>query len=395
MSSDLGAGHELIVEADGGSRGNPGVAGYGALVLDAGTGAVLAERAAPLGKASNNVAEYEGLIAGLTAAAQIDPAAAVTVRMDSRLVIEQMAGHWKIKHEDMKRLAQQAQVLVRERRAAGGDIEWTWIPRAQNKAADKLSNDGMDGNHVERDPWRDTDATAAAPAAHDAEERAVQADPPADDQQRPFVAPQVVTRLILVRHGVTDFTVQGRLDGRGGADPSLNASGRAQAEAAATAVAQLVSGPVTVITSSLARAGQTGQLIAERLGVTPQLDPDWDEQCFGAWDGLSFAQIGEQYPGQAARLRVEDDFRVDGGGETHDELAARVAQARARAVAIGGTVVVVSHRKPIMTVLQSLLGLDTGHAWLVSIDPASLTGVDVRADGSALLAYTNDTHHLE
>ena len=48
-----------------------------------------------------------------------------------------------------------------------------------------------------------------------------------------------------------------------------------------------------------------------------------------------------------------------------------------------------------MTVLQSLLGLDTGHAWLVSIDPASLTGVDVRADGSALLAYTNDTHHLE
>ena len=102
----------LIVEADGGSRGNPGVAGYGSLVRDADTGALLAERAAPLGKESNNVAEYTGLIEGLRAVVDHAPGAAVTVRMDSKLVVEQMSGRWKIKHEDMKRLAAEAQALA-------------------------------------------------------------------------------------------------------------------------------------------------------------------------------------------------------------------------------------------------------------------------------------------
>ncbi|MEO5877299.1 MAG: reverse transcriptase-like protein, partial [Streptosporangiaceae bacterium] len=98
---------KLIIEADGGSRGNPGPAGFGAVVFDAATGEVLAEAAASIGKATNNVAEYRGLIAGLTAAAAIDPAAAVEVRMDSKLVVEQMAGNWKIKHPSMKPLAEQ------------------------------------------------------------------------------------------------------------------------------------------------------------------------------------------------------------------------------------------------------------------------------------------------
>ncbi|HEX5511009.1 MAG TPA: reverse transcriptase-like protein, partial [Actinomycetales bacterium] len=94
----------LIVEADGGSRGNPGPAGYGALVRDAATGEVLFEIGESIGTATNNVAEYRGLIAGLRAAADIDPGASVEVRMDSKLVVEQMTGRWKIKHEDMRRL---------------------------------------------------------------------------------------------------------------------------------------------------------------------------------------------------------------------------------------------------------------------------------------------------
>ncbi|HQG09934.1 MAG TPA: reverse transcriptase-like protein, partial [Dermatophilaceae bacterium] len=92
----------FIVEADGGSRGNPGVAGFGALVRDADTGAVLLERAEPLGLASNNVAEYAGLLAGLEGALRLDPAPDIEVRMDSKLVVEQMSGRWKIKHEDMR-----------------------------------------------------------------------------------------------------------------------------------------------------------------------------------------------------------------------------------------------------------------------------------------------------
>ncbi|MGN6414877.1 bifunctional RNase H/acid phosphatase [Flexivirga sp.] len=375
-------GRSLIVEADGGSRGNPGVAGYGALVRDARDRSLLAERAAPLGKASNNVAEYQGLIAGLRAAEAIDEGADIAVRMDSRLVIEQMAGRWKIKHEDMRRLAAEAQEVLRRIRAAGGSVEWTWIPRAQNKAADKLSNDGMDGRTVERDLWREEPDGPVEPADTSTEE------------SRPSLpARTVATRLILLRHGVTDFTVGGRLDGRGGADPSLNATGLEQAEKAGAALAELVSGPVTVLTSSLARARQTGAAAARALGVTPVVDEDWDEQAFGAWDGLSYAEIGERYPGDPARMRVEEDFRVD-GGETHLELTERINAARERALEHGGTVVVATHRMPILVVLRSLLGLSFGHAWLLAADPASLTEIDVYADGSASVAYTNDTHHL-
>jgi ribonuclease H / adenosylcobalamin/alpha-ribazole phosphatase len=370
-------GRSLIVEADGGSRGNPGVAGYGALVRDAQDRSLLAERAAPLGKASNNVAEYQGLIAGLHAAEAIDAGADIEVRMDSRLVVEQMAGRWKIKHEDMRRLAGEAQDVVRRLRAAGGSVEWTWIPRAQNKAADKLSNDGMDGKNVERDLWRDQDETCAP-----------EQDPPQSLPKR-----TVQTRLILLRHGVTDFTVGGRLDGRGGSDPELNATGRVQADRAAAALGEWVTGRVTVVTSSLTRARQTGAAAAKVLGVEPIVDEDWDEQAFGVWDGLSYAEIGERYPGDPARMRVEDDFRVD-GGETHVELSARIDAARERAVAHGGTVVVATHRMPILVVLRSLLGLSFGHAWLLAADPASLTEIQVYADGSASVAYTNDTHHL-
>ncbi|MGW4150360.1 reverse transcriptase-like protein, partial [Streptomyces albogriseolus] len=99
---------EFVVEADGGSRGNPGPAGYGAVVSDAATGETLAEAAEYIGVATNNVAEYRGLLAGLRAARELDPEARVHVRMDSKLVIEQMSGRWKIKHPAMKPLAAEA-----------------------------------------------------------------------------------------------------------------------------------------------------------------------------------------------------------------------------------------------------------------------------------------------
>lgn len=130
---------EFIVEADGGSRGNPGPAGYGAVVGDAATGETLVEAAEYLGVATNNVAEYRGLLAGLRAAHELDPEARVHVRMDSKLVIEQMTGRWKIKHPAMKPLAAQAaRVFPPER------VTYEWIPRAQNKHADRLANEAMD-----------------------------------------------------------------------------------------------------------------------------------------------------------------------------------------------------------------------------------------------------------
>ncbi|MEU3786631.1 bifunctional RNase H/acid phosphatase [Streptomyces sp900129855] len=130
---------EFIVEADGGSRGNPGPAGYGSVVIDAATGETLVERAEYIGVATNNVAEYRGLVAGLRAARDLDPTATVRVRMDSKLVVEQMSGRWKIKHPDMKPLAAEAARVL-----PPGQVTYEWIPREQNKHADRLANEAMD-----------------------------------------------------------------------------------------------------------------------------------------------------------------------------------------------------------------------------------------------------------
>jgi len=130
----------LVVEADGGSRGNPGPAGYGAVVRDAATGEVLAEVSDSLGRATNNVAEYSGLIAGLKAAARVARGADVEVRMDSKLVVEQMSGRWQVKHPDMRPLAAKA----RETARAFGRVSYTWVPRSRNAHADRLANEAMD-----------------------------------------------------------------------------------------------------------------------------------------------------------------------------------------------------------------------------------------------------------
>lgn len=138
---------KLTVEADGGSRGNPGPAAYGALVRDE-TEAVLDSEGLTLGVATNNFAEYSGLIAALEMARGIDPDAEVVVRMDSKLVIEQSAGRWKIKHPDLKLLARRVESL------RPAQVSWTWIPREQNKAADALVNAALDGQPKTRSTGR-------------------------------------------------------------------------------------------------------------------------------------------------------------------------------------------------------------------------------------------------
>jgi len=129
----------LLIEADGGSRGNPGVAAGGAVVIDDASGEVLSELGVYVGIASNNVAEYSGLIAGLESALERDPEASVHVRMDSKLVVEQMSGRWKIKHPDMQLLARRAQALIE-----GRDVSFEWVPRLSNGRADAAANESMD-----------------------------------------------------------------------------------------------------------------------------------------------------------------------------------------------------------------------------------------------------------
>ncbi|MGW3114110.1 bifunctional RNase H/acid phosphatase [Streptomyces sp. NPDC001091] len=149
---------EFVVEADGGSRGNPGPAGYGAAVSDAATGETLAEAAEFIGVATNNVAEYRGLLAGLRAAHALDPEARVAVRMDSKLVVEQMSGRWKIKHPDMKPLATEARSIF-----PPGRVTYEWIPRERNKHADRLANEAMDAG-AKGEAWTPRLPAPAAPA---------------------------------------------------------------------------------------------------------------------------------------------------------------------------------------------------------------------------------------
>ena len=127
----------FVITADGGSRGNPGPAAYGAVVYE--NEKIVKEVGAAIGVASNNVAEYQGLIAGLKAANEIDPAATILVKMDSKLVVEQMSGRWKVKHPNMKELAKQA--------FASHDpklVSYQWIPREENSHADSILNDVLD-----------------------------------------------------------------------------------------------------------------------------------------------------------------------------------------------------------------------------------------------------------
>ena len=138
MTAD-GSARRLGVVADGGSRGNPGIAAGGSAVIDLATGEVLAEIGEYVGVSTNNVAEYRGMIEGVRAALAIDPTAELTVRLDSRLVVEQMSGRWKIKHPEMAKLATEARELL-----AGVPVVFEWVPREQNKLADRLANESMD-----------------------------------------------------------------------------------------------------------------------------------------------------------------------------------------------------------------------------------------------------------
>lgn len=381
---------DLLVEADGGSRGNPGPAGYGAVVRDASTAAVLARRNGFLGVATNNVAEYRGLIAGLQAAAGIDPAARVSVRMDSKLVVEQMSGRWQVKHPAMRPLAREAAALA----AGFPQVSYRWIPRAENAEADRLANEAMDARRATYDVLDDTpdpepDAGGPQPAAGPAGVGR----PDAGDAgwRAPDVDPPV--RLILLRHGQTELSVQRRFSGVG--DPPLTAAGRGQARAAAERLARGAQLDA-VITSPLRRARATAECVADQLGLTPAVDEAWRECDFGSFEGLTFTEVRERQP-EALRAWLADPATAPPGGESFAAVTERVAAAREaiRVASPGRNVLVVSHVTPIKVLARLALGAPAPALYALHLDLASLSVVDLHPDGSAVLRRWNDTAHLE
>ncbi|MCG3043152.1 bifunctional RNase H/acid phosphatase [Streptomyces sp. S1A] len=455
-----GSRRTFVVEADGGSRGNPGPAGYGAVVRDAGTGRTLSEAAEYIGTATNNVAEYRGLIAGLRAAHALDPRALVRVRMDSKLVVEQMSGRWKIKHPAMRPLALEAASVFPPE-----SVTYQWIPREENKHADRLANEAMDAGR-RGGTWRPADSTAeldagahadtlpglpgpsaaseasaatpessaeARAAARAAVRQAVQethrtaaaaergagTDDPtaltaADELPVEPVAeaapagqgeprtPQTgwgadmgtPTTLVLLRHGETPLTPLKRFSGSGGTDPELSATGLRQAEAAASALA--ARGTVQqVISSPLVRCRQTARAVADRLGLGVEVEHDLREADFGAWEGLTFAEVRERYPEDLDAWLASPEAAPT-GGESFASVIRRVEAARDRILArhAGRTVLLVTHVTPVKVLACTALGAPPEALFRMELSAASLSAVAYYADGNASLRLLNDTGHL-
>ena len=379
----------LIIEADGGSRGNPGPAGSGAVVIDADTGEVLLEIAKYIGFATNNVAEYSALKAGLQGALKLNEAARILVRMDSKLVIEQMSGNWKIKHPDMIELAAEVKHL-----ASGKDIKWMWIPREQNSRADALANKAMDESgdssmssifEKPRSPLAEFNTSLPSSV------------------RAPGGVTAGLTTIVLVRHGRTHLTESKRISGRGGEDPKLSEAGRLDARMAASALKQIGNdgpwsylSPVSAIVASpIQRTVDTANIIANELGLSVELNENIAEISFGDWDGHTNDEVRSKWPEEFANWQGSWDAAPP-NGESLEVFNERVISGLKQIVNenVGRTVAVVSHVMPIRGIIRNALSGGTSAYWVPQISPCSISILRFWGDQAAEVLTVNSTSHL-
>jgi probable phosphoglycerate mutase len=355
----------FLLTADGGSRGNPGPAGYGAVITE--NGSIIAELYDFIGIGTNNVAEYSGLIAGLTAINAIDPNATVDVRMDSKLVVEQMSGRWQIKHADMRSLAQDA-------RAAHTPalVTYSWIPREENSHADRLANKALDlqvgGGEI------------ISVRKNYLTER--------------LLTSEKATTIFLIRHGETPLTPMKKFSGDGPLNPQLTEEGLAQAELVATAIAKLK--PEFIIASPLNRTKQTAEAISRATGLQIYFDEAWIECSFGIWDGLSIEEVKEKYPADYEAWVSSTAFSAP-QGESYDEVSFRIDAALEAIVATypGQRVAVVTHNGTIKTAAKLAIGAPPEAIFHIDVSPCSITTISMwPSDGLRALRSLNDWAHL-
>ena len=371
---------KLIIEADGGSRGNPGVSGAGAVVIDASTGDILKQISENVGIATNNVAEYSALIFALEAAFEIDPESQVLVRMDSKLVVEQMSGRWKIKHPDMLSLGARVQKLI-----AGKSVEFVWIPREENVLADELANKAMDGEPA---------VAAAAIEFNQAAPSSIRA---------PESSVAEATTLIMVRHGRTALTESRKISGGDGENPDLSELGQKDASDVATELSRLgesgafafLSKPVAVVHSPIKRASQTASKIAQRLQIEQIELSDLREIGFGDWDGLTNEELLVAHETQYQSWRGSYDIAPP-NGESLQDFDVRVNRSLDFLLQKfpGETVVVVAHVMPIRGLLRIANDASIAGFWRVDLGPASISIARFWGREGAEVVCMNSTSHL-
>lgn len=375
-----GALMKLIIEADGGSRGNPGLSGAGAVVFDAASGNILREISEAVGIATNNVAEYSAVIFALEAAFEIDPAAEIVVRMDSKLVVEQMSGRWKIKHPDMLSLGARVQQLI-----SGKNVEFVWIPREQNVLADALANKAMDGEPA---------PTAAAGEFNHVAPSSIRA--PQSSVAEP-------TTLIMVRHGRTALTESRKISGGDGENPDLSELGNRDAAEVALELTRVgtsgtfsfLAKPVVVIHSPVKRAAQTASKIAQKLGAELVELDDLREIGFGDWDGLTNEELFAGYETQYQDWRGSYDVAPP-NGESLKDFDVRVNRSLDFILDkfAGKTVVVVAHVMPIRGLLRIANDASVAGYWRVDLGPASISIARFWGRQGAEIVCVNSTSHL-
>lgn len=379
----------LIIEADGGSRGNPGHAGSGAVVIDADSGLVVIEIARYIGIATNNVAEYLALKAGLEAALELNADAKILVRMDSKLVIEQMAGRWKIKHPDMIQIGSQVQALARN-----AQIRWMWIPREENSRADALANKAMDdrGDSIVHLSQINT----PSPVAEFNHEMP-------SSVRAPGGVTEPLTTLILIRHGRTHLTESKRISGSGGENPGLSELGRSDAHSAAKALAQFGSlGPwahlqpiSAIVASPIQRTLDTAHIIANELGLGVDVLPEVAEISFGEWDGHTNDEVKSKWPREFEAWQGSWEGSPP-SGESLKDFDARVMAGLDKILAAhsGKTVAVVSHVMPIRGLVREAFDAGISGYWRPQIAPCSITILRFWGRQSAEISVVNSTSHL-
>jgi len=394
--------NRLLIEADGGSRGNPGPAGSGAVLIDFDSGIILAEIALFIGVATNNIAEYRAVLAAIELANEIAPDAKLLVRMDSKLVVEQMSGRWKIKNEGMQDMSSQMVKAIGSRQ-----ISFEWIPREKNSKADSLANEAMDAEtSVIRkfvgEPGTSTINVVTVASKGTAADLEYNPELPSS-VRAPRNVTKKLTTVILVRHGRTALTESHKLSGRGGEDPQLSELGRDDASKVALELAKVgKSGifakllpPTAIISSPIARTRETAQVIANQLGLPVQTEDDIDEIAFGEWDGHTNQEVATAWPEQYNAWRGDVKIAPP-GGESLEEFDLRVQRGRQRILSEfeGQTVVVVSHVMPIRGFLKAATVADWPIYWRATVAPCSITVLRFWGDEAAEISVVNHTTHL-
>ena len=387
----------FIIQADGGSRGNPGPAAYGTVITDPGTGQTIAELAEFFDHATNNFAEYRGAIAGLEYVHSIDASATVQIRLDSKLVVEQMSGRWKIKNDDIRKLA------LRARDAHDPTlIEYVWVPRTDNARADALVNEMIDqalsggARTIRRGVTTDAEdvvgeAKESETQAELFEAAAAEAPPRTMVGWADVGAP---TTLLLARHGATAYSLEKRFSGSGGVDLPLIELGLQQGAALAREIAHR--GEATrIVTSPLLRARQTAELIAGATGLPVEIDDLFAECSFGEWDGHTFTEVRETWPEEMADWLASTAVAPP-GGESFEACQARVRLGLRRLLDrhAGETIVLVAHVTPIKLLITDAVGAPVDSVYRMELPPCSLSKVAWFPDGNSSMFSFAEAAHL-